>query len=100
VNAEVASKTGALEWAMRTLDATWRPLLGQVRDDRTLGFDPDARPRPGSARTRRESSRRTPRVGKHPPMTGMGDCTEAGPSLGVPGHAQVPSDGGLGAVAA
>ena len=39
VTAEVASKAGALEWAMRTLDPTWRPLLGQVRDDRTLGFD-------------------------------------------------------------
>ena len=54
VTAEVASKTGALEWAMRTLDPTWRPLLGQVRDDRTLGFDIDARPRPGSAQTARE----------------------------------------------
>ena len=52
--AEVASKTGALEWAMRTLDPTWRPLLGQVRDDRTLGFDADARPRPGSAQAARE----------------------------------------------
>ena len=39
VTAEVASKAGALEWAMRTLDPSWRPLLGQVRDDRMLGFD-------------------------------------------------------------
>ena len=52
--AEVASKTGALEWAMRTLDPTWRPLLGQVRDDRTLGFDIGARPPPGSAQAARE----------------------------------------------
>ena len=39
---------------MRTLDPTWRPLLGQVRDDRALGFDIDARSRPGSAQTARE----------------------------------------------
>ena len=54
MTAEVASKAGALEWAMRTLDPTWRPLLGQVRDDRTLGFDRDTQPRPGSAQTARE----------------------------------------------
>jgi hypothetical protein len=53
-NAEVASKTGALEWAQRTLDPRWRPLLGQVRDDRSLGWDPDERPRPGSAAAGRE----------------------------------------------
>ena len=34
---------------VRILDARWRPLLGQVRDDRTLGWDPTDRPRPGSA---------------------------------------------------
>ena len=47
--AQVASKAGALEWAQRTLDPRWRPLLGQVRDDRQLGWDPNERPRPGSA---------------------------------------------------
>ena len=52
--AEVASKAGALEWAQRTLDPRWRPLLGQVRDDRGLGWDLDDRPRPGSAAAARE----------------------------------------------
>ena len=47
--AQIASKSGALEWAQRTLDARWRPLLGQVRDDREHGWDPGERPRPGSA---------------------------------------------------
>jgi hypothetical protein len=47
--AEVASKPGALEWAMRTLDPRWRPLLGQVRDERGLGWVPDQPPRPGEA---------------------------------------------------
>jgi hypothetical protein len=51
--ARVASKQGALEWAQRTLDAKWRPLLGQVRDDRRLGWDPTERPRPGSAQAAR-----------------------------------------------
>ncbi|WP_147915838.1 aminoglycoside adenylyltransferase domain-containing protein [Ruania zhangjianzhongii] len=47
--AEVASKSGALEWALRTLDPSWRPLLGQVRDERGLGWDPSHPPRPGEA---------------------------------------------------
>ena len=47
--ARVASKAGALEWAQRSLDPRWRPLLGQVRDDRARGYDPNERPRPGSA---------------------------------------------------
>jgi hypothetical protein len=47
--AQVASKPGAVEWAQRSLDARWRPLLAQVRDDRGLGWDPQERPRPGSA---------------------------------------------------
>jgi hypothetical protein len=47
--AEVASKTGALEWAGRRLDPRWRPLLAQVRDDRPIGFVPGELPRPGSA---------------------------------------------------
>jgi hypothetical protein len=47
--AEVASKPGALEWALRTLDPRWRPLLGQVRDERVLGWEPDQPPRPGEA---------------------------------------------------
>ncbi len=47
--ARIASKGGALEWAQRTLDARWRPLLGQVRDDRERGLDRADPPRPGSA---------------------------------------------------
>jgi len=45
--AKVASKPGALEWALRTLESRWRSLLGQVRDERWLGWDPDRPPRPG-----------------------------------------------------
>ena len=47
--AEVASKVGALEWAQRTLDPMWRPLLGQVRDERAVGWVPGGGPRPGEA---------------------------------------------------
>jgi hypothetical protein len=47
--AEVASKPGALEWAQRTLDPRWRPLLAQVRDERARGWEPDRPPRPGEA---------------------------------------------------
>jgi hypothetical protein len=47
--AEVATKLAALEWALRTLHPRWRPLLGQVRDGRSLGWDPSHRPRPGEA---------------------------------------------------
>jgi hypothetical protein len=54
--ARVASKAGALEWAQRTLDPRWRPLLAQVRDDRVLGWDLAQAPRPGSARAAREFS--------------------------------------------
>ena len=52
--AEVATKLAALEWALRTLHPRWRPLLGQVRDGRRLGWDPAHRPRP--ARTRSPTS--------------------------------------------
>jgi hypothetical protein len=47
--ARVASKRGALEWALRTLEPRWRPLLGQVRDQRSLGWEPNRPPRPGEA---------------------------------------------------
>ena len=47
--AEVATKHGALEWALRTLEPQWQPLLGQVRDERRLGWDPARGPRPGEA---------------------------------------------------
>jgi hypothetical protein len=47
--AKVASKRGALEWALRTLEPRWRPLLGQVRDERSLGWEPNRPPRPGEA---------------------------------------------------
>jgi hypothetical protein len=46
--AQVTSKRGALEWAQDTLDPSWRPLLAQVLQDRVLGWDPTAPPRPGS----------------------------------------------------
>jgi hypothetical protein len=52
--AQVASKVGALEWAQRTLDPRWRPLLAQVRDDRSQGWHPDQAPRPGSVRAARQ----------------------------------------------
>lgn len=45
--AQVASKQGALEWALRTLDRQWQPLLAQVRDERALGWDPHQPPRAG-----------------------------------------------------
>jgi len=46
--AQVASKRGALEWALDNLDPKWRPLLTQVTQDRTLGWDPAEPPQPGS----------------------------------------------------
>ncbi len=51
--AEVASKQGALEWALRTLARRWQPLLAQVRDERSLGWEPDRPPRAGEADTAR-----------------------------------------------
>ncbi len=51
--AEVASKQGALEWALRTLDRRWQPLLAQVRDGGGLGWSPDRPPRAGEADTAR-----------------------------------------------
>lgn len=42
--ARVASKPAALEWAQRTLDPRWRPLLAQVRDERRLGWQPNQPP--------------------------------------------------------
>jgi hypothetical protein len=50
---EVASKRGALEWALRTVEPRWQPLLGQVRDERELGWQPDRPPRPGEAEAAR-----------------------------------------------
>lgn len=52
--AEVTSKRGALEWALANLDPKWRPLLTQVIEDRELGWDPAAPPRPGSSDAMRE----------------------------------------------
>nr|WP_281371709.1 aminoglycoside adenylyltransferase domain-containing protein [Petropleomorpha daqingensis] len=50
---EVASKRGALEWALRTVEPRWRRLLGQVRDERELGWQPHQAPRPGEAEAAR-----------------------------------------------
>jgi hypothetical protein len=49
--AEVASKRGAMEWALDHLDPRWRPLLTQVIEDRAIGWDPADPPRPGSMTT-------------------------------------------------
>ncbi|GIE99082.1 aminoglycoside adenylyltransferase domain-containing protein [Paractinoplanes rishiriensis] len=46
--AEVAYKRQAMEWARDHLDPRWRPLLTQAIEDRALGWDPAAPPRPGS----------------------------------------------------
>jgi Domain of unknown function (DUF4111) len=45
---EVASKPASLDWAERVLPLAWHRLIQQVREDRTLGFDPGDRPRRGS----------------------------------------------------
>jgi len=47
--AEVTSKQCALDWALRTLARRWQPLLAQVRDERSLGWEPDRPPRDGEA---------------------------------------------------
>lgn len=47
--AEVATKHGALEWGLRSLEARWHPLLAQVRDERARGWEPDRAPGPGEA---------------------------------------------------
>lgn len=46
--ARVTSKRGAQEWALDNLDPRWRPLIAQAIEDRPLGWNPDAPPRPGS----------------------------------------------------
>ena len=45
---EVESKRGALEWGLKMLDQRWHPLIEQAIEDRDLGWDADAVPRPGS----------------------------------------------------
>jgi Domain of unknown function (DUF4111) len=44
----VTSKKAALLWAKDHVDPVWSDLIQQALDDRRLGWDPDARPRPGS----------------------------------------------------
>jgi predicted nucleotidyltransferase len=44
----LASKMASLLWAEEQVDPTWRPLLRRAREDRALGWDPDARPTPES----------------------------------------------------
>ena len=48
---QVASKKAALQWASCTLEPQWTPLFRQVLEDRALGFDADASPRPDSLPT-------------------------------------------------
>jgi hypothetical protein len=45
---EVTSKRAGLEWAQDNLPPRWHPLLQQVLEDRTLGWDPHDPPREGS----------------------------------------------------
>jgi hypothetical protein len=47
--AQVASKHASLEWGLRMLHPEWAPLLAQVRDERTRGWEPGCSPRPGEA---------------------------------------------------
>ncbi|MBO1756558.1 DUF4111 domain-containing protein [Allobranchiibius sp. CTAmp26] len=49
LTAKVASKQGALEWALRTLDRQWHPLLAQARDERAMGWDQHQPPSAGQA---------------------------------------------------
>jgi hypothetical protein len=44
----VTSKKAALLWANGHVDPQWSTLIQQVLDDRCLGWDPQAPPRPGS----------------------------------------------------
>ena len=44
----MTSKKEALLWAKGHLDPQWSTLIQQVLDDRCLGWDPQAPPRPGS----------------------------------------------------
>lgn len=44
----VASKKAALRWAKGHVDPHWSDLLQQALDDRRLGWDPHAPPRPGA----------------------------------------------------
>jgi Domain of unknown function (DUF4111) len=44
----VSSKKAAMLWAKGHADPRWSDLIQQALDDRRLGWDPHARPRPGS----------------------------------------------------
>jgi hypothetical protein len=44
----VSSKRAALLWARGHADPRWSDLIQQALDARRLGWDPHARPRPGS----------------------------------------------------
>jgi hypothetical protein len=46
---EVTSKPAALEWAKQALDPAWHDLFQYTEDDRSRGWDPNDRPRAGSA---------------------------------------------------
>lgn len=44
----VTWKDDALRWARERVDTQWQPLIDQVREDRSLSFDAEERPRRGS----------------------------------------------------
>jgi hypothetical protein len=54
---EVASKPAALQWAKQALPPAWHGLIQQTFDDRSLGWDPDDPPRPGSVEATIEFAR-------------------------------------------
>ena len=74
---EVASKQAALRWAKQALPPEWHPLIGQALDERSLGWDPDERPRPGTVEATTELAR-------------YAQTVVAGPSRSSPGRVPPP----------
>lgn len=64
LDSQVHSKAASLDWAIEHFARPWAPLLTHVRADRSLGWDPDQRPREGSpAQTYRFAMEVLSRVG-------------------------------------
>ncbi|MEP6697141.1 MAG: aminoglycoside adenylyltransferase domain-containing protein, partial [Pseudonocardiales bacterium] len=55
--AEVTSKSTALLWAEKALDPAWHSLLRSAREERSRGYDPADRSRPGTVEQTREFAR-------------------------------------------